>query len=197
MSLPDDNPYAAPQSPAAPVVAADGDRLRALLRVRSAVAMLAVPGVLNYICLHFVYAPHRFRGGYLFDSPLELTVFGALNLLGMMAGILGGWFFGLTAFECAGVVTHHLFGQNIDKPQWLTVMYRALWPLPWAAAIGSGLWLVWLFLYFFESRYPVPLMNVVLGGAGHIAAACVYGNVAWQWYRLRKQEADAHLKSEI
>jgi hypothetical protein len=180
--LADENPYRPPQAPGVPVLVAD-DRWRALWRIRWALLILAVPGGINYVCLHFLGVPQR---SFTLPSPqLQMTV-AAVNFVASVLTLVGTWCFGLLAFECAAVVAHHVFGGRLTKEEWLTAMYRALWRLPWAAAAGSILWSVWCYLFFIDRRFPVLALNLILGGLGHLVAAWVYVNVLLSWYRVRR-----------
>jgi hypothetical protein len=141
---------------------------------------------MNYVCLHFVSAPHRILGGIVFSSPQVQMVFALLNLVGSILTLAGTWYFGLLIIECAAVVAHHIFGGRLSKEEWFAAMYRELWRLPWAAAIGAMLWLAWCYLFFLDNHFRVLALNIALGGLGHLVAAWVYVNVLLSWYRLRR-----------
>lgn len=175
-----DNPYAPPQSPAEPV-AEDPDRTRALWYWRQAELLLALPGMANYYCLHFVGAP-RFRFRVLLPYG-ELRV---LNAAAMALTLLAVWFAGLKALECVSVGLHHAFGGATTKEAWLRTLWQSLRWLPPGAALGAVLWLIWLYLYFFDARYAPLDIDLVIGGAGQVVAACVYGNLFYRWHLLRQ-----------
>ena len=96
------------------------------------------------------------------------------------------WFFGLWILERATVVVHYVAGGAVSRVEWLAAMYRDLWRLPVAAAIGAALWMAWLYFIFFNNRFLPLIVSIIFGTLEHLLGAWVYVSVFASWYRLRR-----------
>jgi len=178
-----DNPYRSPESDgAAPLSEL---RSSALRTVRKTLVVLAIPALLNWWCLHFVYSP-RGGGRYGMTGSTFMPLLAAANFVLAVTAFVGLWLFGLKALDCAAVVAHHLAGEGQSQQEWIDSMHLSLRPMPAAALVGAALWCLWLYLFFLDARYPVWFINLALGGVGHVVAATVYGWIIYNWWRLKR-----------
>ena len=196
-SLDNSNPYQSPHIDESSLQDGSSDqRSNALFLVRWTIVMLLIPGAWNFYCFHFVRATHRliFNDGYIIHPNVQ-WLFACVNFV-LSAGLIAFvWFAGLKTLDCVGVVAHHLFAEEMPQQQWLASMYDSLWPLKWIAPVGAVSWMLWLYLYFY-TNFQVIVINLALGGFGHILALLVYGNIFYRWYRLRG-EHKRRLANEI
>jgi len=176
------NPYQSPTETNEPVAEVLPDRAVALRRIHRAMLILAIPGALNFLCWHLLLA-QSIMAAYPRGVYIETTFF---SLLLLLAAWMFLWKASLRLMEYAAVVVQFVFGRRISHEEWLSAMYRSLWTLGWAAPAGAVVWLIWLLLIY-GLRVNFMVASVPLGIIGHLLGACVYLNIFYSWYRVRRR----------
>lgn len=167
------------------------DRTLALRRVRTALLILTIPTLWNFGCLNWpefvgLQAPGGDTlGGRPRPTGAALGTIAASQLLffGLMFVVL--WFCTLKVFDWVALLIHRLFGGRTTTADWLNSMYHSLWTLVWASRLGALCYVGWIVLFFYAPGVDRLAVSVVLGTAGHLLGAGVYGTVFFNWYRLR------------
>ncbi len=175
------NPYASPQAedqlPRLHLPA----RNRAKWIVRCTLMILAVPVAVNVCAICFGDTGHR---GLAMDLRWLLAIWNAIWLTLLFAAL---WMIGLWLIESLARAIHFFAGGKTTRAQWLTSLHESLWPMVPVAAMGSMLWVAWLGVFFLASHAGGYMTDVVFQCGAHLLGACVYGNVFWNWYLLRRQ----------
>lgn len=102
-----------------------------------------------------------------------------LSSLALAVGIPALWVLSFPAIQTAALLAHALVGGGVSRRAWLACTAVALWPLPYAAALGTSVWLVYSLGHF--GGWPDDLVFGIIGNA--IGAWC-YGVILIAWGRL-------------
>ncbi len=175
------NPYQSPQAEAQPAPIAPS-RTRAARTVYTTLLILTLPAAAN-LAFFLFYEPSVAR-----TAPGVWLVIASVNAAWMLLLFAALWLFGLKLIEAVAVGLHHLFGGVTTREDWLDTMYRALWPMIPASALGGLLWIAWLSLYFLADHPGGYATDVIFQCAAHLLGAWVYLNVFVRWYLLRKTQ---------
>lgn len=174
-----ENPYRAPR---VDELAADHvlDRQAALMHVRVALLVLAIPTVCNWAAL-FVH-----RADPTDDLDGLRLLLGIVNAVGLMFLFPILWFLTLPLCEVIAKITYWFCGRGVSQTAWVGALYQSLRRVPRAAVAGAVGWLVWLRLFFFAGHSGGFGLDVSFQLAGHLIAAWVYVPLLYRWYLLRK-----------
>ncbi len=171
------NPYEAPKTES-DVPPQSPDRAGAMLRVRTALGIMLLPALYNFVCFSFP------AGLSEPGSPIR-TVFLVVNGLGLIGVFIAIWFFGLTALELVTWVCQRIFARNSSLGEWHAVLYVSLRHLPVFALCGAILWSIWTVAFYILGMNFFAL-SVPIGIAAHLLAAGLYLPLFYRWYQLER-----------
>lgn len=108
-----------------------------------------------------------------------------LGGLALAAGSVIVWFLGLSAIELVSTSAHAMLSRRAPRAQWNGVTFKALWPLPIAAALGVATWFIYSLGEF--SAWPG---DMIFGVVANVIGAWCYCTVLLSWIRLRRDSTD-------
>ncbi len=137
-------------------------------KVRLAVVLGSWAPLIEYI--HLIGSPR------LSDFWIVHVILGGLAFV---VGVACLWALGLPAILLASWLVHSLVGGDVSWRIWRARTALALWPLPYAAVLGAGVWLVYSLGHY--GGWPG---DMVFGTIGNLIGAWCYGSILLAWGRL-------------
>lgn len=173
------NPYASPLAAMGPPprlhAVRSPLRRQAVRRLRLSLLILLPAALANWAVLS---PPHRFA-----VYSIAVLIHDFLLLL-MLAGLLVALFAGMPILEWVAERIRLMVAPRVSARRWRNTLYAGMWPATWAAGLGLLLWLAWIYLFFMNGQLNRLVLCQVMGTAGHLLGAWVYGSVLVGWFRL-------------
>ena len=171
-----DNPYQTPQSVAEPYPLRTNVRTLAEWRVRTALLILLVPAIYNFVCFSYTIGISQIVYPFFVISLV-------MNSLGFMFVVAMVWFFGLKILELFTWLAYRSMSRKANLDDWLKALYQTLDQTPIFAVLGAILWTLWV-VGFYHLQVGFYAISVPLGIVAHLLAAALYLPLLYRWYRM-------------
>lgn len=158
-------------------------RQKAQKQVRTALLILLVPGLYNFICFQF------YLGSGPFHDPFFSLSFG-LNLVGILILVDIVWFFGLSSLEWISAGARRLLARTSHPTEWLNTLYQTLDRISICAFLGAILWTIWV-IGFYQLQLNFYTISIPIGIAAHLLAATLYLPLLYRWYKVSKASSQS------
>ena len=183
------NPYQTPTESAVEKPDAAESRRLAVRRLRVATLIgISVPGV-DYAAW-FAWAFGRLSEAAVDSnvnpdlSTLQRSFAELAVLRGAMivAALAAGWWIAYPIYRATCVVVRWSFCRHVPADHWQADSDDALWPIPYAAACGAILWVM------YEHVFPYGWTNdIICGSLGHLLGAWCYLTVIASWVKTARR----------
>lgn len=188
------NPYQPPAIEAASKLSVDPpQRAKALAAVHWAICCLAPAAFANWACIQFLDISDKSLGpGSFYGTDLNTQIqYGGVNLVLTAAAFTAAWFWLLPMLEQAGVFLWFRFGRQTNRSDWMDALYKSLSRFVVAGSLGSVIWIAWLAVFFGVGNHS-PVVTSLFAIAGHACGALIYVTVIFNWWVLRRADADSN-----
>lgn len=171
-----DNPYQTPQIVADLYPIRTTVRIVVERRVRTALLVLLVPAIYNFVCFSFAIGNSQIVNPFFVISL-------ALNTLGFVFVFATVWFFGLTIIERIAWIVDRIMARKANLNGRLNVLYQALDTTPIFSVLGAILWTTWV-VGFYHLGLDFYALSFPIGIAAHLLAAAFYLPLFYRWFRM-------------
>ena len=151
--------------------------LRAQRYLRLAIVFFGAAVLIHFLLLFFI--PGLRHGQWRGEMGGFFVILSLMFLAAFPVAFILLWSLGLKAILLASGLFHLVFGRNAPADAWQERTCHALWPLPYASALGG---LVHLIYHIF--RFGGWPDDVIFGAIGNLLGAWCYLTIFWSWYRL-------------
>lgn len=156
-------------------------RSRARFAFRATLLLMMVPALYNYL----EFDAHILMGSGI--PSLSAMVMRITNLVGILLAALSIWFAGFPLLEKLSSAVHLVFANHTRLEAWQAQLYMAIYRGAILAIPGAILWLVWVF-GFYSMRINFFVISWAVGAPAHALAACVYGPLLVNWFRIARRK---------
>jgi len=185
--LSDTNPYRSPRHASSVDNGTSEEELGSFLEaellarryVRFSIALFGV-AVLVHFLLDFLI-PGLLRGQWHGEVGLFFVAGLVMFFVAFSSVFVFLWLVGPMVVLPVSRLFHLAFGRNVPEESWHECTCHALWPLPYASALGGFVHLIYALGDFGGS--PDDVIFVLIG---NLLGAWCYLTIFWSWYKLSK-----------